>query len=99
VLRKRPRSWRSGVMIEVVGWDGLLYTLKYKSIEAVDMRLRDGDGDSAGTLFERWGYSELTDEGGDAFRHSILFSSGSEMSIVFKRFSYTRKRPFHASLC
>lgn len=92
VLRKQPRSWRTGVTIEVIDWDGFLYALKYAAIEAVDMRLREGDGYSRGTVFDQWGYSELTAEGADAFRHSILFATGSEISIVFRRFSFTRKR-------
>lgn len=92
VVCKRPRSWRSGAIIEIVGWDGFLYTLKYMAIEALDMCLRDGGDPSAGTLFEQWGYSELTAEHDAAFRHSILFASGGEVSIVFNRFSYQRAK-------
>lgn len=89
-LRDRTRTLRSAAVIEIVGWDGFLYTLKYKSIEAVDMRLRHGECSLEGTLFDDWGYSELTPEGGGLLRHSILFATGSEMSIVFGRFSYVR---------
>ncbi len=91
-LEKWPKSSRTDVMIEVTDWDGFLYTLKYKSIEAIDMRLRRGEDRLEGTLFEDWGYSELTAEDGGLLRHSILFSTFSEISIVFGGFSYTRAR-------
>jgi hypothetical protein len=61
-------------------------------IEAVDAQFRDGGWSSARTVFYTWGYDELTAEGADAFRHSILFAAGGELSIVFKRFSHHRQR-------
>lgn len=80
-------------MIEVAdGYRCTLCTLQYGEVQAVDARLREGGWSSGGTVFYTWGYDELTAEGPDAFRHSILFATGSELSIVFKRFSYTRRR-------
>ena len=88
-----PRSRGNDGAIEVVDGDGAwLYELKYSRIEAVDARLRGAAGGPNGMLLERWLYSELTAEGPVAYRHSILFSTGSELSVVFKRFSYSRKK-------
>jgi len=88
----RPRFSSTSMIIEVVEWGGKVCTLKYGQIEAIDARFRTCGWSWGGTVFETWGYDELTAEGADAFRHSILFSCGSELSIVFKRFSYARKR-------
>lgn len=88
-----PRSHGSGVAMEVTDGTGAwLYELKYAGIEAVDARLRGAAGGPNGTLFARWLYSELTREGPVAYRHSILFSTGSELSVAFKRFNYSRKK-------
>ncbi|MBN2130351.1 MAG: hypothetical protein JW741_12685 [Sedimentisphaerales bacterium] len=88
-----PRLRGSGAAIEVTDGTGAwLYELKYAGIEAVDARLRGAAGGPNGTLLERWLYSELTREGPVAYRHSILFSTGSELSVVFKRFNYSRKK-------
>jgi len=88
-----PRPRDKGAAIEVADGAGAwLYELKYSRIEAVDARLRGAAGGPNGTLLERWLYSELTTEGPVAYRHSILFSSGSELSVVFKRFNYSRKK-------
>lgn len=87
------RPWRSSGVIEVAGSDNrTLYILQYGKVQAVDARLREGGWSYGGTVFDTWGYHELTAEGADAFRHSIVFSTGSELSIVFKRFRCTRKR-------
>ncbi len=87
------RSPGSGVAIDVTDGTGAwLYELKYAGIEAIDARLRGAAGSFDGTLLERWLYSELTGEGPVAYRHSILFSTGSELSVVFKRFSHSRKK-------
>jgi hypothetical protein len=88
----RPQLSHSSMIIEVIEWGGKLCILKYGQIEAIDARFRTCGWSWGGTIFETWGYDELTQEGADAFRHSILFSCGSEVSIVFKRFSYTRRR-------
>lgn len=88
----RPRFSSTSLTIEVIEWGGKVCTLKYAQIEAVDARFRTNGWSWGGTVFETWGYDELTSEGADAFRHGVLFSSGSELSIVFRRFSYTRKR-------
>ncbi len=89
----RRKSWRTSATIEVVEWGTrMLCQLKYGQVQAVEARLREGGWSSGGTVFETWGYDELTAEGPDAFRHSILFATGGELSIVFKRFSYQRQR-------
>ena len=93
VQAQRPKLWRTSATIEVVEWGTrMLCKLKYDQVQAVEAKLRDGGWSSGGTVFETWGYDELTAEGPDAFRHSILFATGSELSIVFKRFSYRRQR-------
>lgn len=87
------RPWRSTGVIEVADGDKrTLYTLRYGDVQSVDARLREGGCSDGGTVFHTWGYDELTGEGADAFRHSILFSTGSELSIVFKRIRCIRKR-------
>jgi hypothetical protein len=94
VCAARPKAWRTSVTMEVIEWGKLvvLCTLKYSQVEAIEARLREGGWGSAGTVFETWGYDELLPEGPEAFRHNILFATGGELSIVFKRFSYTRRR-------
>jgi len=88
-----PRSRGSGMEMKVTDHSGVwLYEFKYGGIEAVDARLRGAAGGPNGTLFDRWLYSELTREGPVAYRHSILFSTESELTVAFKRFSYTRKK-------
>lgn len=92
ILGKLPKSWRTSATIEVIDWGGhWLYTLKYRSIQTIDANFVDSELTS-GTIFEDWGYSELLQEEEGVFRHSILFPTGSEISIVFKGFNYSRKK-------
>ncbi|MEN6428034.1 MAG: hypothetical protein ABFE13_21995 [Phycisphaerales bacterium] len=88
-----PKSWRTCAEIEVADRGARMHcVLRYGQVEAVDARLREGGWSYGGTVFDTWGYHELTAEGADTFRHSILFATGGELSIVFKRFSYVHRR-------
>lgn len=92
VTRKPPRVWRSMARMDVIDWNRpWLYTLKYRGLLSIDTRFK-GDAAWEETMFENWGYSELTPEADGFFRHTILFSTGSQISLVFNQFSYTRQR-------
>jgi len=79
------------IEIEVINYEeDKIYFLKYASIRKMKIDSpsetplfwRDGSG------LEDWGYDELTMPDEEYFRHEILLSSGSELLIEFKRFSY-----------
>lgn len=93
-----PRSpVRPGTTVQLdvmVGYPKpFLYHLRYEGIESFDIkpdRSRFPSGE--GSLFGDWGYDELTPEGKASLRHSVLFASGTELSVVFKGFRFKRQR-------
>jgi hypothetical protein len=93
VLRGRwaPTS-RTGVEIAALSFDErpAIYHLKYAGIEGIDVRTGDDLFPRGDSTFQHWGYDELLPEGKGLFRHSILFSTGTEVSVVFRRFSFSR---------
>lgn len=48
--------------------------------------------------FGDWGYDELLSEGKADFRHNILFQTGTEISIVFRRFEFSLQKATASAL-
>jgi hypothetical protein len=72
------------------------YILEYKQVERIalnypgDLKLFPIGLDPN---FGDWGYDELTSPKEKLFRHEILFASGATVTIDFRDFSFSRRRP------
>lgn len=92
VAKARPRTWRTEVQMKVIDWDhALLCTLRYGEIQSVTFSARREEP-RIQSIFDDWGYSELTRHPKGWLKHTILCSSGAEIEIVFNRFQYRRNR-------
>lgn len=69
-----------------------LYELVYDDIESIEISTRNNLFSLESSRFGDWGYDELLRKGKSAFRHNILFSTGTEVSIVFKKFRFRRMK-------
>jgi hypothetical protein len=93
---KERKSYRNiynplSIEIQVINYcEDKVYFLNYSSIRKLRL---DFPSESplfwtVGSGLEDWGYDELTMPDEEYFRHEILLSSGSELLIEFKKFSY-----------
>jgi hypothetical protein len=92
-LNRRPRRHESAVMISVLGWINnipYIYGLQYKDILDLSITTKNDLFSEPSSRFGDWGYDELLRHGKEAFRHNILFATGTEISIAFKRFNFKR---------
>jgi hypothetical protein len=64
------------------------YDLSYRDVKEFNIQTDDSLFPLPNSVFASWGYDELLPEGKKYLRHQILFSSGTEISIVFGRFSF-----------
>ncbi|MFI5381874.1 MAG: hypothetical protein ACHRHE_21455 [Tepidisphaerales bacterium] len=77
----------------VVTWqEPFLYRLSYSGIAAFEVRSDESLFPAPRSLFGDWGYDELLPEGKEHLRHNVLFQTGTEISIAFRRFSFVRHR-------
>ncbi len=89
-FRGRPRT--PVVLTVAEGYSHRMYTLRYDDVQSIDLRAEVIAWDKGDSLFGDWGYDELTAQGAEHLRHSILFSTGTELSIVFRRFAFRTER-------
>lgn len=99
-LRRRPRGYETAIVISVLGWVNdntpYVYCLRYDDILDVEIDAKNDLFAKLASRFGDWGYDELLRHGRTGFQHNILFSTGTEISIVFKRFRFRRwKRSNH----
>ena len=87
------RSPRTAVDIHALssGKRPFVYHLRYTGIGGVDIWTKNDLFPRHESRFGSWGYDELLPEGYDMFRHNILFVTGTEISIVFRRFRFERR--------
>lgn len=85
---------QTAVRIRMVGANiDVLYTLSYKGIRKVvfdfpsDNPLFYAEGDNIGD----WGYDEISALDEKYLRHEVLFSSGTSVTIEFKKFSFSKE--------
>jgi hypothetical protein len=68
----------------------LIYKLTYKGVQEISVQTKNDLFPLECSRFGDWGYDELLPAGKLNFRHNILFQTGTEISIAFQRFRYTR---------
>lgn len=88
---------RTGAELVVLAAEKV-YRLRYEGVAGF---LIDGRNDLFGlpeSRFGDWGYDELVAEGAELFRHSILFQTGTEVSLVFRGFSFAHEPSGDAAL-
>jgi hypothetical protein len=68
-----------------------LFLLTYQGVEDIYIRTKNNLFSLPESRFGDWGYDELLPEGKNLFRHNILFQTGTEVSIVFRKFSFKRE--------
>jgi hypothetical protein len=92
------REWRrmrdeTVVRFRVLGGSetALIYHLTYKGIRELQVQTRNDLFSLENSRFGDWGYDELSREK-NWFRHSILFQTGSEISIAFETFTFKVER-------
>jgi hypothetical protein len=65
-----------------------IYRLQYGGIKEILVQTKNDLFPMDSSKFGDWGYDELLAEGRHFFRHNILFQTGTEISVVFQRFSF-----------
>lgn len=91
-LKRRNREPIS-VVIKVLS-EGILYELSYSSAKSLNVKF-SGESDLFQPYFRDfgdWGYDEVTSIDDKVLCHDILFSSGAEIHIEFKKMKVRRKR-------
>jgi hypothetical protein len=80
------------VRVYLLAWErvALIYELIYDDIQSIKIETRNDLFSLESSRFGDWGYDELLPKGRSAFQHNILFSSGTELTIVFKKFRFKR---------
>ncbi len=90
------RTYRKPTKIELTVLDGYqegyTYTLTYSGIKSFTVQSDDTLFPVDNSIFGDWGYDELLPNGRKYFQHNILFQTGTEISIVFDKFSFVRRR-------
>jgi hypothetical protein len=69
-----------------------IYTLHYRGVQEVSMQTKNDLFPLDDSRFGDWGYDELLADNTDVFRHNILFQTGTEISIVFRKFIFRRHK-------
>jgi len=70
----------------------MIYRLLYDDIQSINIVTANDLFSLATSCFGDWGNDELLAAGRDAFRHNILFSCGTEVSITFRKFRFRRTK-------
>ncbi len=68
------------------------YELLYTGVKEISVRTKNSLFPLNCSRFGDWGYDELLREGRNAFRHNILFQTGTEISVAFERFTFRRRK-------
>jgi hypothetical protein len=69
-----------------------IYELLYAQVAEVSVVSRNDLFPLEDSLFGDWGYDELLLQRGGLYRHNILFQTGTEVSIVFREFQFTKRK-------
>jgi len=69
-----------------------IYQLLYTGVKEISVRTKNILFPLNCSRFGDWGYDELLREGRNAFRHNILFQTGTEISVAFERFAFRRRK-------
>lgn len=93
---KQKKPWKNifnpvTIEIQVINYEeDKLYFLKYNSVKKIKLDFPSENPLfwSVGSGLEDWGYDELTMVDEEYLAHRILLSSGSEILLEFKRFTY-----------
>jgi hypothetical protein len=93
---KQKKPWKNifnpvTIEIQVINYEeDKLYFLKYNSVRKIKLDFPSESPLfwSVGSGLEDWGYDELTMVNEEYLAHRILLSSGSEILIEFKKFTY-----------
>ncbi len=67
------------------------YTLRYSGVTSIHVRGAVFPSQAGRSLFGDWMRDELVPAGGQLLRHNILFLTRTEVSIVFRHFSFRRE--------
>ena len=70
----------------------IMYQLLYGEVKEISVRTKNDLFPLDNSRFGDWGYDELLSAGRHAFRHNILFQTGTEISITFGSFEFTRRK-------
>jgi hypothetical protein len=93
-IHRKSLRCESSVVISVLAWvkdnTEYIYTLRYEDILDISIDSKNDLFSERASRFGDWGYDELLQEGPDAFRHNILFATGTEMSVAFRQFRFRR---------
>lgn len=89
-LRRRFRfENRTWVKVAALSSRNVIYLLTYEQVERFTTTTRNDLFGLPSSRFGDWGYDELVKVPPDGFKHDILFQTGTEVSICFKRFRFT----------
>ena len=76
--------------------EGHRYRLRYADVSNIAIKTANPpcypSGIPMDVYFGDWGYDELTVHRNGTFQHSILFSCFTELSISFRKFSYSKEK-------
>jgi hypothetical protein len=95
-LHRKPRWYKTSVAISVLGWVNdntpYVFCLQYDDILDLNVTAKNDLFSLDASRFGDWGYDELLKQGKDAFRHNILFATGTEVTIAFRQFHFRKLR-------
>lgn len=85
-------SHQTSIKISVLSGDDetFVFTLHYEGIKDISIATPNDLFTLSSSQFGDWGYDELFQEPDGSFRHNILFQTGTELSIAFTKFSFTK---------
>jgi hypothetical protein len=98
-LKKKMVPVTSLRMAVLAGWEtAVIYLLDYGEMREISIQPRNDLFPLDHSQFGDWGYDELLPEGRQFFRHNILFQTGTEISIVFRKFGFRRQKASNRAL-
>ena len=92
--KAREKQPETSVRMEVLSrWESArIYELCYAGVTEISVLTKNDLFPLGLSRFGDWGYDELLREGRYGFRHNILFQTGTEISIVFDTFRFSRRK-------
>jgi hypothetical protein len=72
--------------------EAIIYRLLYCEVKEIAIQTKNDLFPLENSRFGDWGYDELVAGGHGCFRHNILFQTGTEISITFRKFSFDTQK-------
>ena len=88
--RRTPPQTRVHMAVLAGTKSALIYRLAYEGTREISLQTKNNLFALDFSRFGDWGYDELLPAGKFHFRHNILFQTGTEISITFRSFRFTR---------